>query len=123
MRSLLRRDHRLKAGIEIEKPIAVGILKIGELLPAKTAKEAGEMKGKKGSRPDELAFAKDTISAYRKIAANKSRIEEYAEKAEDVPTQGEFMLSNGATTYLNWTPTAGRWCRINCCSGTTPSRT
>lgn len=83
---------RLKAGIVIGKPIAVGILKIkaklGELMPAKTPSETG--RGKTAS-PAEVVFPSATIAAYRKIAANKEKIEEYAEAAEDVPTQGEFI--------------------------------
>jgi len=85
--------ERLKAGVQIEKPIAVGVLKIkakiGELMPAKTPKETG--RGKKSSKSDLPVFDKVTLSAYRKLAKHKDRIEEYAETAEDVPTQGEFI--------------------------------
>jgi len=89
--------ERLKAGVEIEKPIAIGVLKIkaklGELLSAPSASESGKKggRGKKAPAPDAGAFAAHTISAYRKIAKNKAKIEEYAEYAEDVPTQGEFI--------------------------------
>jgi phage N-6-adenine-methyltransferase len=86
---------RLKAGIGVEKPIALGVLKIkakiGELLPAKSPKESGGMKGKKGTEPAPVPFDAHTIAAYRKIAKNKAKIDEYAESAEDVPTQGEFI--------------------------------
>ena len=88
---------RLKAGIGIEKPIAIGVLKIkaklGELLSAPSASERGKKggRGKKATESDPAAFDSHTIAAYRKIAANKAKIEEYAEAAEDVPTQGEFI--------------------------------
>lgn len=88
---------RLKAGIGIEKPIAIGVLKIkaklGELLSAPSASESGKKggRGKKGSASDKPPFGPSAITAYRKIAANKAKIEEYADAAEDVPTQGEFI--------------------------------
>lgn len=82
---------RLKAGIEIEKPIAIGVLKIkagiGELLPAKNGRP------KKGHE-NPLAgqgFASDTISAYRKLAANQDRLGEYYESTDDVPSQHGFL--------------------------------
>ena len=83
--------ERLKAGVEIEKPIAIGVLKIkakiGEMLPA------GKVGAGRGNKIPEqpVDFNPSTIAAYRKIAANKSKIDEYAEAAEDVPTQGEFI--------------------------------
>jgi phage N-6-adenine-methyltransferase len=91
--------ERLKAGIEIEKPIAIGILKIkakiGELMPAKPAGERGKEggRGKKAPKADlgALGFSDPTLSAYRKIAKNKDRIDEYASVTDDVPTQGEFI--------------------------------
>lgn len=88
--------ERLKAGVDIEKPIAIGVLKIkakiGELLPAKPPGERGQGRGGKSTQPDSVdLFDHSTIAAYRKIAANKSKIDEYAEAAEDVPTQGEFI--------------------------------
>lgn len=89
--------ERLKAGIDIERPIAIGVLKIkakiGELAPAKTPKETG--RGKKTSSPAELVFAKETIAAYRKMAKHKDKIEEYYETIDDVPTQGEFLKFAG----------------------------
>jgi phage N-6-adenine-methyltransferase len=91
---------RLKAGIEIERPIAIGVLKIkvklGELLPAKPPKETGAMKGKKGSKAELLPFTKPTISAYRKLAANRARLEAYYESIDDVPTQADFIRFCGA---------------------------
>lgn len=87
--------ERLKGGIEIEKPIAIGVLKIkakiGELCPAKTRQECGEFTGKKGIPFDVIPFDANTLTAYRKLAANKDKIEEYAESCEEVPTQGEFL--------------------------------
>lgn len=61
---------KLKAGIEVERPIALGVLKIkaklGELMPAN-----------KGGRGKKLLkqveeFSAQTASAYRKLAANKN---------------------------------------------------
>lgn len=72
-------------GIDIEKPIAVGVLKIkakiGELLPA------GKVGAGRGNKMPEqpVDFNPSTIAAYRKIFANKAKIEEYAESADDVP--------------------------------------
>ena len=87
--------ERLKAGIEIEKPIAIGVLKIkakiGEMMPAKPPKETGAMKGKKGTTAGVVPFNPSVLSAYRKIAKNKDKLEEYSAAAEDVPTQGEFL--------------------------------
>lgn len=89
--------ERLKAGIQIEKPIASGILKIkakiGELLSAPSASESGKKggRGNKGSKAELDPFTAPTIAAYRKIAKNKAKIEAYIESAEDVPTQGEFI--------------------------------
>lgn len=71
--------ERLRGGIEIEKPIAIGVLKIkakiGELMPAKSPEETGAMKGKKGASPDEAPFPSATIAAYRKIAANIDQLD------------------------------------------------
>ena len=77
-RPMVRLADRLKAGIGIEKPIAVGVLKIkakiGELLPAKSAKETG--RGKKTPVAAAVVFTENTIAAYRKIAANVARKKE-----------------------------------------------
>lgn len=98
--------ERLKAGIEIEKPIAIGVLKIkakiGEMMPAKPPKETGAMKGKKGTTAGVVPFNPSVLSAYRKIAKNKDKLEEYAAAAEDVPTQGEFIrFCSGAHVSKN----------------------
>jgi hypothetical protein len=97
---------QLKAGVEIERPIALGVLKIkakiGELCPAKEPKESGAMKGKKGERSDRVPFEKDAIAAYRKLAKHKDRLEEYADSIDDVPTQGEFIrFATGAHVSKN----------------------
>jgi len=87
--------ERLKGGIEIEKPIAIGVLKIkakiGELMPAKSPEESGAMKG--GILPDRTPpmFDKNTITAYRKIAANIDQLDSFCEEIDDVPTQGGFL--------------------------------
>lgn len=88
--------ERLKAGIEIERPIAIGVLKIkakiGELLPAKPPANRGQGRnGKKSGNAALLDLSKPALSAYRKLAAHVKRIDEYAERVEDVPTQGDFI--------------------------------
>ena len=86
---------RLKAGIGIAKPIAIGVLKIkakiGELLPAE--------KGGRGNKADKpiVEFSLPTIAAYRKIAANKLKIEEYAESVEDVPARSSVQQRKKTT--------------------------
>jgi phage N-6-adenine-methyltransferase len=89
---------RLKAGIEVQKPIAVGVLKIktklGELLP----------EGKRGPKSEDNSacqtseFGKSAITAYRKMAANSEKLDDYANATDDVPTQGEFLkyIANGS---------------------------
>lgn len=90
--------ERLKAGIEIERPISLGVLKIkakiGELMPAKSPGERGQGRGKKESSKEalpDLDFTKPTIAAYRKLAANQDRLQEYYESIDDVPTQTDFL--------------------------------
>ena len=93
---------RLKAGIEVERPIALGVLKIkmklGELLPAKSPKETGGGggRGNKGSAPGALPFGKHTLADYRKLAANREKLDEYYEASDDVPTQTDFIRYCGA---------------------------
>lgn len=83
---------RLKGGIEIERPIALGVLKIktkiGELCPP-----AKGGRGKKTSAPSAGVFAEHTVSAYRKLAKYKDKLEEYYEAIDDVPTQTDFIRS------------------------------
>ena len=85
---------QLKAGVDIERPIALGVLKIkakiGKLLPAIPPKVKGAMKGK-DIPGDAISFSKNTITAYRKIAANVDKIDEFYEKDNDVPTQAAFI--------------------------------
>ena len=90
------KHHETPAKRPLRPPIALGVLKIkaklGELLPAKPAKETGAMKGlKKGSKPDLLPFSKPIISAFRKIAANVDKLDAYYDATEDVPTQTDFI--------------------------------
>lgn len=98
---------RLKAGVEIERPIALGVLKIkakvGELMPIKSPKEYGEEggRGNKGGNAALPPFAKPAMSAYRKIAAHRDRLDEYyvvTGEANEVPTQTDFLrfVSGGA---------------------------
>ena len=83
---------RLKAGIEVERPIALGVLKIkaklGELMPSEQGTRTDLTSGN-GSQ--KLPFDPKTITAYRKLATNKKRLDEYYEATEDVPTQAEFI--------------------------------
>ena len=85
---------RLKAGIEVERPIAIGVLKIkaklGEMLPATPPSKKG--RGRKNGKAA-LPFSKPAISAYRKLAANRDKLEAYYESTDDVPTQGGFLGS------------------------------
>jgi len=88
--------ERLKGGIEIEKPIAIGVLKIkakiGELLPARPVGERGQGRGGKESPSlGEVDFPSATIAAYRKIAANIDQLDSFCEEIDDVPTQGGFL--------------------------------
>jgi len=52
------------------------VAKLGELMPAASPKERGGKggRGKKASPPTGPALAKDTISAYRKVASNAPKI-------------------------------------------------
>lgn len=87
--------EKLRGGIEIEKPIAIGVLKIkgkiGELLPAIPPQEKGAMKGKKDTSPAEVSFPSATIAAYRKIAANIDQLTDFCDSVDDVPTQTAFL--------------------------------
>jgi phage N-6-adenine-methyltransferase len=93
--------ERLKAGIELERPIALGVLKIkaklGELMPAKPPQESGAMKGK-GSKPALLPFSKPVIATYRKLAANRDALDDYYHAVDDVPSQNDFLkyVANGS---------------------------
>ncbi|MFN0199325.1 MAG: hypothetical protein ACKVT0_21455 [Planctomycetaceae bacterium] len=49
------------------------------------------MKGKKGGKAELPPFSKPAISAYRKIAANREKLESYCAEVDDVPTQGGFL--------------------------------
>lgn len=53
--------------------------KIGELLPAKTRKETGALKGKKGAVPSTLPFSSHTLTRFRKVAKGRDLIEAYRE--------------------------------------------
>jgi len=94
---------RLKAGVEVERPISLGVLKIkaklGELMPAPSAKESGTTggRGKKGDGQSNTLLHRTTVSAYRKVAANRERLEEYYESSNDVPSQEGFIqfISDG----------------------------
>lgn len=88
---------RLKAGIEVERPIALGVLKIkaklGELMPAKPPSDRGQGRSGKSGAPGALDFSKHSIAAYRKLAANRKRLQEYYDSIDEVPTQTDFLKS------------------------------
>ncbi len=86
--------EQLKAGVEIGRPVAFGILKIkakiGELTPAKSPKETG--RGKKKTPTSGVAvFPQTTIAAYRKLAKHQDQLEVYYESIDDLPTQTGFL--------------------------------
>ena len=88
--------EKLKAGLEVERPIALGVLKIkakvGEMCPPRPPADRGQGRGgKKSTTPAEVDFAPETISAYRKLAEHKDKLEEFYESTEDVPTQTDFL--------------------------------
>lgn len=95
---------QLKAGVQIERPIALGVLKIkakiGELCPATPKSQTG--RGKKSIPTDGILFTENTLTAYRKLAKHKDKLEEYADSIDDVPTQGEFIrFATGAHVSKN----------------------
>ena len=63
--------------------------KIRELLPAKP-KSSPRPRGDSVASPA-ILFAPNTVTAYRKIAANVDKIDEFYEAVDDVPTQAAFM--------------------------------
>lgn len=87
--------QRLKAGIEVERPIALGVLKIkakiGELMPAKTKSEAGYLggKGEKASSVGEPAFAKEAILGYRLSKQFLNLSASIFRRLQDEPLQGQ----------------------------------
>lgn len=94
---------RLKVGVDAERPIAIGVLKIkaklGELMP----REKGG-RGKKNSTGTPLGFHSDTIAAYRKLADNKERLAEYFdyifETVADIPSERGFIRFCGADSVI-----------------------
>lgn len=88
---------RLRVEAEIAKPIAVGVLKIkakiGELLPALQPGDRGVLggRGNKAVLSDRKAFDKNTVTAYRKIAKFRKRLEKFCDQCEDIPTQKSFL--------------------------------
>lgn len=81
--------EQLKAGIEIGKPIAVGVLKIKIKLGQMMPRENGG-RGKKTPKAA-LGFSAPTVSAYRKMADKADRLDAYCDATDDVPSQGEFL--------------------------------
>lgn len=90
---------RLKAGIEIEKPIAIGVLKIkaglGELMPRE--------KGGRGktSTTDGAGLDPKTVTAYRKLADNRDKLDDYCDATDDVPSQTDFIRWCGGGALAN----------------------
>ena len=93
--------ERLKAGVQIERPIAYGVLKIkaklGELMPAG--------KGGRGKKHDNpvVGFSRPTISDYRKLAANRDRLELLGEAVigshHSVTPEGARETNRPGTSY------------------------
>ena len=65
----------------------------------KSPQESGAMKG--GSKAALLPFTKPTVAAYRKIAANKDRLQEYYDAIDDVPGQTDFIRWCNGTHVTN----------------------
>lgn len=88
--------QRLKAGIELERPIALGVLKIkakvGELMPAE---KGGRGKTSTGTS---TGFRRETLAIYRKLATNREKLDEYYAASDDVPSQSDFLkfVANGS---------------------------
>ncbi|MFP6691947.1 MAG: hypothetical protein VB875_02930 [Pirellulales bacterium] len=79
------RAAQLKAGVEVERPLAIGVLKIkakiGELMPRG---KVGAGRGNKNRAPA-APFSDNTVKAYRKIAANRDKLAAYCGETDDVP--------------------------------------
>lgn len=92
---------QLKASVAIERPIAIGVIKIKAKLGQLMIREKGG-RGKKTSKPA-LPLSKPTAAAYRKLAEHSDKLDDYYEDTEDVPTQGDFIRwatgGNRATVY------------------------
>lgn len=82
--------EQLKAGIEIERPIAIGVLKIKAKVAELSPPEKGG-RGKKTSKAELPVFSKPAISAYRKIHQHIEKLDKYLASISDVPSQGEFI--------------------------------
>lgn len=87
--------EQLKAGVELERPIAIGVLKIkaklGELMPRG---KVGAGRGNKNPGGAPGFSDSHTISAYRKLADNRDKFASYCEQCEredDVPSQAGFI--------------------------------
>jgi hypothetical protein len=71
--------------------------KLGELMPAKPPSQRGQGRsGNKSTTPPVVDFAPATVSAYRKLATNRERLEEYYEASDDVPSQSDFIRYCGS---------------------------
>jgi len=60
------------------------VARIGELLPAKSRKESGAMKGK-GITGSVTPFHANTLATYRKVARNKAEIDAYYQARQKRP--------------------------------------
>jgi ParB family chromosome partitioning protein len=103
---------RVKADTEITNAIQYGKLKIvaklGELMPAPSASERGAQggRGKKAPSPNEGAFASETRSRYRKVAANKNAIDEYYHRAQSRKGTLEEVTIGGFLRFATGTEKA-----------------
>lgn len=81
--------QQIKASIEIERPIALGVLKLkaklGQLL-----ERGAPGRGNKNPVPDTW-FSSHTAAAYRKLGDHADKLDAYYTKTDDVPTQTEFI--------------------------------
>lgn len=89
---------KLGVGIEVARPISLGVLKIkaklGELMP----REKGGRGKKLVIQTDE--FSKMAKAAYRKIWDNAGRLSEYYDSTDDVPGQTDFIRWCGADNII-----------------------
>ena len=82
-----------------------------ELLPAKPPSERGQGRNGKSATAGVVDFNPSVISAYRKIAANREKLESYCAEVDDVPTQGGFLqyVAGGEVSGYNRYDLKLRW--------------
>src|SRR5262245_14805307 len=123
---------RVKADTEITNAIQYGKLKIvaklGELMPAPSAKERGAQggRGRKAPSPGEVALASEAKSRYRKVAANKCAIDDYYQRAQSRKGSLEEVTIGGFLRFATGTEKAGLAAHVSANTGVpewyTPAR-